>query len=269
VLRHRPCGHADDEDHDRDRHEWSVTAGADGFFEELDFSSGDAAPVAPVRGGILIRSYDTIVRMNTEDTKSALLEAAKELVLERGYAGASVRELAATAGANLGAVNYHFGTREKLLDEAILDCFLEWGARVGEVEVGPDAGPLEQLADRARPMVDGITESEPRFVIFLEALLQARRSPDLRRELAEHYARRREHAAEVIRESPGGEALPARMVEVVASYMLAVADGLQLQSLLDPEAVPTGEELAALYEGLAAAARAAGPSPSAKSGNGP
>jgi hypothetical protein len=41
--------------------------------------------------------------------------------------------------------------------------------------------------------------------------------------------------------------------------MLAVADGLLLQSLLDPEVVPTGEELAALYEGLAAAARATGP----------
>ena len=47
------------------------------------------------------------------------------------------------------------------------------------------------------------------------------------------------------------------MVEVAASYMLAVADGLQLQALLEPEAIPTGEELAVFYEGLAAAARAA------------
>lgn len=206
--------------------------------------------------------------MVSKDTKSALLQAAQELVLERGYAGTSVRELAAAAGTNLGAVNYHFGSREKLLDQAILEFFLEWGAQVGEVEVASDAGPLEQLAARARPMVDGIAEAQPQFVMFLEALLQARRSPELHRELVGHYARQRERAAEYIRASPGGHALPARMVDVITSYMLAVADGLQLQSLLDPEAVPTGEELAALYEGLAAAARAAGP-PSTKPGNGP
>jgi hypothetical protein len=49
------------------------------------------------------------------------------------------------------------------------------------------------------------------------------------------------------------------MVEVTASFMLAVVDGLLLQSLLDPEAIPTGDELAALYEGLAAYTRATKP----------
>jgi hypothetical protein len=39
--------------------------------------------------------------------------------------------------------------------------------------------------------------------------------------------------------------------------MIAIVDGLQVQALLDPSAIPTGDELAALYEGLAAAARAA------------
>jgi hypothetical protein len=33
-----------------------------------------------------------------------------------------------------------------------------------------------------------------------------------------------------------------------------------MQSMLDPEAVPTGDELAGLYEELAAATRASGPS---------
>jgi AcrR family transcriptional regulator len=200
----------------------------------------------------------------SDDTKQALLEAAKRLVLERGYAGASVREITAASGTNLGAVNYHFGSREKLLNEAILEFFLEWGERVRETDVDPAAGALEQLAARARPMADGIAEAEPQFIVFLEALLQARRSPELHDQMAGHYARQRRRAAESIRASDSGPHLPARMVEVIASYMLAVADGLQLQSLLDPEAVPTGEELAALYEGLAAAARAGG-SPS--SGN--
>ncbi|MFZ1153816.1 MAG: TetR/AcrR family transcriptional regulator [Solirubrobacteraceae bacterium] len=193
--------------------------------------------------------------MKTEDTKTALLRAAKQLMLERGYAGTSVRELAAVSGTNLGAVNYHFGSREKLLNQAILECFLEWGERVGEVDVAPGAGPLEQLAARARPTVDGIAEAQPLFVMFLEALLQARRSPELHSQLVAHYAEQRRQAGEFIGATARGAELPPRMAEVVTSYMLAVVDGLQLQSLLDPEAVPTGEELAAFYEGLAAAAR--------------
>jgi AcrR family transcriptional regulator len=194
--------------------------------------------------------------MASDDTKTALLDAAKQLVGERGYAGASVRELAAAAGTNIAAVNYHFGSREKLLNQAVLEYFLEWGDRVAEVDIDPDAEPLVQLAARARQMVDGLPAAQPAFVVFLEALLQARRSPELHRQLSEHYSEQRRRAMQSIAASNSGRELPPRFQEVVASYVLAVIDGLQLQALLDPEAIPTGEELAVLYEGLAAAARA-------------
>lgn len=193
--------------------------------------------------------------MSSEETRSALMEAAKHLVLERGYARTSVRDLASEAGANLGAINYHFGSRENLLNQAMFEFFLEWGESVGEVEVAPDAGPLEQLAARARPMVDGISSAQPLFIVFLEGLLQSRHSPELRRELAEHYVRQREQASERIRASPGAGQMAPRTADVIASYMLAVADGLQIQALIDPDGVPTGDELAAFYEALAAAAR--------------
>jgi AcrR family transcriptional regulator len=194
--------------------------------------------------------------MASVDTKTALLAAAKQLVRERGYAGASVRELAAAAGTNIAAVNYHFGTREKLLNQAVLEYFLEWGERVAEVDVDPDAEPLAQLAARARQMVGDLPAAQPAFVVFLEALLQARRSPELHRQLADHYAEQRRRAMQTIAATERGRELPPRLQEVVASYTLAVIDGLQLQALLDPDAIPTGEELALLYEGLAAAARA-------------
>ena len=218
--------------------------------------------------------YDTIVCMATstagEATRAALLDAARRLVVERGYAGASVRELTAAAGANLAAVNYHFGSRERLLTEAILASFLEWADAVGQVSTSlasadPNAGPLEHMAAQARPLLADFPERLPLFVMALEALLQAQRSPELRSRLAAHYAEHRRRASELIMAgTPGleppapGEPVP-RMVEVTASFMLAVVDGLLLQALLDPEAVPTGDELAAFYEGLAAITRATGP----------
>lgn len=192
-----------------------------------------------------------------EDTRTALIAAAKQLVGERGYGATSVRELASAAGTNIAAVNYHFGSRENLLNEAMLQAFLEWAQRVGRHgPPDPDAEPLTQLAARARLAVDEILEMQPAFVMALEAILQSQRSPHLHQQLAEHYAKLRQIAVDQMSATEGGSRLSRRSLEVIASYMIAVIDGLQLQALIDPGAIPTGEELAVFYEGLAAAARA-------------
>ena len=43
-----------------------------------------------------------------------LLDAAEKLFCEHGFEGASVRDIAATAGCNVASVNYYFGGKEKL-----------------------------------------------------------------------------------------------------------------------------------------------------------
>ncbi|MEO0652034.1 MAG: TetR/AcrR family transcriptional regulator, partial [Planctomycetota bacterium] len=48
------------------------------------------------------------------DTRTRLLDAAEHLFAERTYAQTSLRAITAAAGANLAAVNYHFGSKERL-----------------------------------------------------------------------------------------------------------------------------------------------------------
>lgn len=48
------------------------------------------------------------------DTATRLQEAARGLFARQGYAGTSVRQITARAGANLGAVTYHYGSKEQL-----------------------------------------------------------------------------------------------------------------------------------------------------------
>jgi AcrR family transcriptional regulator len=48
------------------------------------------------------------------DTRQRLLDAAEHLFAERGFAATSVRQITEAAGANLGAVNYHFRSKEGL-----------------------------------------------------------------------------------------------------------------------------------------------------------
>jgi AcrR family transcriptional regulator len=51
------------------------------------------------------------------DTRDHLLAAAERLFAERGVASVSLREITSAAGANIAAVNYHFGSKENLVRE--------------------------------------------------------------------------------------------------------------------------------------------------------
>lgn len=54
------------------------------------------------------------------DTRDRLIRAGRKLISRKGFEGASVRALTEEAGANLGAVTYHFESKEKLY-HAILE----------------------------------------------------------------------------------------------------------------------------------------------------
>jgi len=49
------------------------------------------------------------------DTRDRVLDVAEQLFARRGLDAVSVRDITGEAGANLGAINYHFGTKEKLI----------------------------------------------------------------------------------------------------------------------------------------------------------
>jgi len=53
------------------------------------------------------------------ETQTRILDAAEELFLQHGFEGASMRMLTARAGVNLAAINYHFGSKDALI-EAVL-----------------------------------------------------------------------------------------------------------------------------------------------------
>ena len=55
-----------------------------------------------------------LARQDGIETKRQLLEAAGEVFAEHGYAKATSKEICARAGANIAAVNYHFGGKDEL-----------------------------------------------------------------------------------------------------------------------------------------------------------
>jgi AcrR family transcriptional regulator len=58
-------------------------------------------------------------RTASEQTRARLLDAAREVFSQNSFQGATVREICRRADANVAAVNYHFGSKEGLLAEAL------------------------------------------------------------------------------------------------------------------------------------------------------
>jgi AcrR family transcriptional regulator len=50
------------------------------------------------------------------ETRTRILDAAEELFMQHGFGGTSMRLLTAKAGVNLAAVNYHFGSKDALIE---------------------------------------------------------------------------------------------------------------------------------------------------------
>lgn len=58
-------------------------------------------------------------RNASEQTRTRLLDAAREAFSQHGFQGTTVREICRRAEANVAAVNYHFGSKDGLLAEAL------------------------------------------------------------------------------------------------------------------------------------------------------
>ena len=57
--------------------------------------------------------------MRRQDTKSRILDAAEKLFGLNGFEATSLRDITAEAQVNLAAVNYHFQSKDSLIDAVI------------------------------------------------------------------------------------------------------------------------------------------------------
>ena len=95
------------------------------------------------------------VRRSAEEIDGLLLEAARRAFAERGYSGASTREICEAAGVHEALLYRHFGTKAELFDRAVLAPLHTFvGAFVAEWEAQPVAG--HSAEDLCRGFVSGL-----------------------------------------------------------------------------------------------------------------
>lgn len=155
------------------------------------------------------------------------------------------------SGANLAAIGYHFGSKEALLNAAILDSFDEWGTAVEQAVAASGRG---RTVDRLEQFISGLLAGSPErratLVASVQALAEAEFVPEVRQQLAESYEEgRRSIAAMLLDGAPDGVDESGR---ALGSLAMAIINGVVLQWLLAPEATPPAAELAAALRSLAA-----------------
>lgn len=87
----------------------------------------------------------------SEDVQNRLLDAAEKLFCEKGFDRTSVRELTTEAGCNLAAINYYFGSKEKL--------YTEMFRRQFEMMIQGNLDIIDQIMNAPDPTVEKLSRA--------------------------------------------------------------------------------------------------------------
>ena len=170
---------------------------------------------------------------------------------ERGVEAATLEQICATAGFTRGAFYANFQSKDELLAAALVRLHEQFFA--DEEQQLPATATAQDYLDYLRV---GRRDAKahwdwvrPLFVLTLELMLAARRQDDgeLMVDVArfyELYRDARQRQVENILRNAGRR--PPADPALLASMIVAIEDGLHLQTLVDPAAVPATAQFDAL-----------------------
>jgi AcrR family transcriptional regulator len=203
---------------------------------------------------------------NRED----LLAGARRVILEKGVAGATARDIAGAAGVSLAAIGYHFGSKERLITEALTQAMgQDLGDRLDTLirESGPGRGLPEAFAVTWDGMRELVERNRDGLLLSFENGLRVARTPELQAFMAEAvaggYAGMAETLLDVYPELPDAQA------QAIGQLYFVLLHGMAMMWLLSPDVeLPDGDALALAVSALATPRSVPAPAPGSGSRDG-
>ena len=184
-----------------------------------------------------------------ERTRTALLEAARQLIREKGYDRTTLADVAARAGMTTGAIYGNFRNRAELF------------VALGEAywppvrpKIRPDSSFAEKMRAMAEATIAALPERRDTAYGRLTGLAHTLTHEELAAQVREVTARSYAWGAGWLRSLPEAKDLPMPP-EILVVVIHALTEGLTFQRLVTPDLVP--DEV--FYEAFAALARPARP----------
>lgn len=188
------------------------------------------------------------------DTRTRLLSAAAQVMAEKGYAGATLDDIAARAGLTKGAIYWSYASKTELfLDLVDYRANADWSRVMGFVEASlKEVRPAVALRRLIALVLQQAAADSDWPRLYLEFLAQAR-DPNVLMRLKRYQTEGLGSIASIVTRLQQAGAIrrhrdPQRLARLIAAFF----DGLVVGSLLGgsaPAADSIAEELAGLLEG--------------------
>lgn len=188
--------------------------------------------------------------------RQQLLTGAKMCLLEKGYARTTARDIVAVAKTNLGSIGYHFGTKDALMNAALVQATDEWADDIAQLladsentGTGDTGTPLDRFEASWPRILELFERHRALWVTQFEVLTQLHHAPELRPYFSATQEGARRALGTLLRLID--PATDEQSVRSVGSFALAMLFGVIAQWLVDPEKAPQGHDLAAAIRAVA------------------
>lgn len=169
-----------------------------------------------------------------EARRIEMLRAAAELICERGFGDTRIADVAKRAGVSSALVIYYFGTRDRLLVDALRYSEESFYAAAEEM-----LGEVSSLRERLSLLIrwtcvpEGNEEIPGAWGLWFDLWAQAFRHDEIKSDRAELDARWRDMIVDAIKSADASEFDPKVNARMFALEFAALLDGLSIQVALD------------------------------------
>ncbi|MFI9508508.1 TetR/AcrR family transcriptional regulator [Nocardia sp. NPDC052566] len=187
---------------------------------------------------------------NRED----LLAGARKVIVERGIAKATARDIASAAGVSLAAIGYHFGSKDALITEALAESL---GTGIGDgmealIQEGSGMAPLAAFAQMWNAMPNIFRDNHEAMLASMENLVRASRSPESQKFFADGMPHIYQDMGNALRQAH--PQLTAEQAHAIAQLHWVLVQGLGVLGVVAPAAdLPDGDRLAEAITALTGA----------------
>lgn len=160
-------------------------------------------------------------RLDPAERREQILAATLRLVARDGFAGVTLRDVAAEVGVVHGLIRHYFATREQLVAAAF------------DAAVRAEAVQDEELAEQLEPvaaLADWLTTT-PRehYLVWIDAWSEAPRNPELHAALTRHHRDSDLRLARIIERNVEAGVATSADAEADARMLTALVDGVAVQ----------------------------------------
>ena len=164
-----------------------------------------------------------------------ILDAARNVLARRGYAGTTVSLVAAEAGVSRGLLHYYFQNKEHMLARVIDENMAASVVLIRDLLARSHSAA--EIADRLVEAMQQLFKHDPDFFnLFFEAWAVARQSPTVEVQLQSLYGQFRLAIQAGLQAAiDRGDITPAIPIEGLSAILTSIIDGLGLQLITETD----------------------------------